>query len=189
MFISIDRLNFCSQKFKSRLAAELYIVFVFFHKRKLSSPWSSILVFNFTAGPILVLLVHFANDLSKEIWMQAGTSMNKKFIAAHTVDLDPVLRHYHLCTVDYWGSMSYLVSQSGDKVSQLRGIGKATAWKTSTKNDYLLDGLGHDTMIKHWQMMRDSSAGSTLTMRPTRISMTFVSKCSKRTQKNRRSCH
>ena len=80
--------------------------------------------------------------------MQAGTSMNKKFIAAHTVDLDPVLRHYHLCTVDYWGSMSYLVSQSGDKVSQLHvgGIGKATSWKTSTMNDYLLDGLGRDTL-------------------------------------------
>ena len=79
--------------------------------------------------------------------MQAGTSMRKKFIAAHTIDLDPVLRHY--LHVDYWGSMSYLVSQWGDKVSQLRGIGKATVWKTSTKNDYLLDGLGHDTMIKH----------------------------------------
>ena len=32
MFISIDRLNFCSQKFKSRLAAELYICICFLSK-------------------------------------------------------------------------------------------------------------------------------------------------------------
>lgn len=42
---------------------------------------------------VLVLLVHFANDVTRKIWFQTGTAKQRSFVAVHDVGLDPVLRH------------------------------------------------------------------------------------------------
>jgi len=88
---------------------------------------------------VLVLLVHFASDLTREIWFQTGTAKQRSFVAVHDVDLDPVLRH----------NLPGFHAISGcDTVSQFCGIGKTTAWKTFTSNCPLLDGLGRGTLTE-----------------------------------------
>ena len=67
---------------------------------------------------VLVLLVHFASDLTKEIWFQTGTAKKGSFVAVHDVDLDPVLRH---------NLPGFHAIPSCDTVSQFCGIGKTTA--------------------------------------------------------------
>ena len=86
---------------------------------------------------VLALLVHFAGDLSKEIWMQTGTSRHKKFVAVHSIDIDPILRH---------NLLGFHAISGCDTVSQFCGIGKATAWKTFIKYGCLLDGLGRGVL-------------------------------------------
>lgn len=88
---------------------------------------------------VLVLLIHFASDLSGEIWFQTGTAKQRSFVAVHAIDLDPALRH----------NLPAFYALSGcDTVSQFCGIGKTTAWKTFTKNCPLLDGLGRATLTE-----------------------------------------
>lgn len=86
---------------------------------------------------VLVLLIHFADDLSREIWFQTGTAKQRSFVAVHAVDIEPALRL----------NLPGLHAISGcDTVSQLCGIGKSTAWKTFVKHCHLLDGLGRGTL-------------------------------------------
>ena len=82
---------------------------------------------------VLVLLVHFASDLSGELWFQMGTTKQRSFVAVYAVDLDPALSH----------NLPAFHALSGcNTVSQFCGIGKTIAWKTFIKNCPLLDGLG-----------------------------------------------
>lgn len=87
---------------------------------------------------VLVLLIYFASDLSREIWFRTGTANQRTFVAVHAVDIDPALRH----------NLPGFHAISGcDTVSQLCGIGKATAWKTYSKYATLLDGLGRGDLV------------------------------------------
>lgn len=88
---------------------------------------------------ILVLLVHCASYLTREIWFQTGTAKDRSFVAVHNVVLDPVLRR----------NLPGFHAISGcDTVSQFCGIGKTTAWKTFTSYGPLLDGLGRGTLTE-----------------------------------------
>ena len=88
---------------------------------------------------VLVFLVHFASDLSGELWFQMGTAKQRSFVAVHAVDLDPALCH----------NLPAFHALSGcDTVSQFCGIGKTIAWKTFVRNCSLLDGLGRGTLTE-----------------------------------------
>ena len=87
---------------------------------------------------VLVIALHFIDILSKEVWMRAGTSKNRKFIPIHQITLpEPVIRSiigFHALT-------------GCDSTSQFAGKGKKTAWKVFVEKDNasLLKDLGEDS--------------------------------------------
>jgi len=86
---------------------------------------------------VLVLMVHFANQLSPELWFCTGTAKQRTYVAVHNINIDQALSKtlpaFHAVT-------------GCDTVSQLCGIGKTTAWKIFKQHYSLLDGLGHETL-------------------------------------------
>ena len=86
---------------------------------------------------VLVLLVHFASQLSQEIWFRTGTAKQRTFVAVHEVTLPESMKKnlpgFHALT-------------RCDTVSQPRGHGKRTSWKTFQEHGYLLQDLGHGTL-------------------------------------------
>lgn len=73
---------------------------------------------------VLVPLVHFASDLSKEIWFRRGTTEQRSFVVLHGVEIDLALRH----------NLPGFHALSGcDTVYQLCGTGRTKAWKTFTR--------------------------------------------------------
>ena len=82
---------------------------------------------------MLVLLVHFKHQLSREIWFMSGTKKDPKHVPIHEMKLDASLRSvlpaFHALT-------------GCDTVSQFAGIGKVTVWKAFENNSQLLTGLG-----------------------------------------------
>ena len=87
---------------------------------------------------VLVLLIYFASDLSREICFRTGTANQWTFVAVHAVDIDPALRH---------NLPGFHATSGCDRVSQLCGSGKATAWKTYSKYATLIDGLGRGDLV------------------------------------------
>ena len=63
---------------------------------------------------VLVLLVHFKHQLSREICFMSGTKKDPKYVPIVGASLRPVLRAFHALT-------------GCDTVSQFAGIGKVTA--------------------------------------------------------------
>jgi hypothetical protein len=69
---------------------------------------------------VLVLLIHFAEQLSKEIWFKTGTAKKTRLIKVHAITVPPRVRTnlpaFHAIT-------------GCDTVSQFYGIGKRSAWR------------------------------------------------------------
>ncbi len=85
---------------------------------------------------VLLLLIVFAEHLSQEIWMKAGTSKNPRYIKVHSIAINEDLKKNLLA----------LHSLSGcDTTSQFAGIAKTTAWNVYKDNHELLCGLGEET--------------------------------------------
>ena len=69
---------------------------------------------------VLVLLVQFATQLSAEVWFRTGTATQRRYVAVHNININPVLR----------SNLPAFHAVSGcDTVSQFCGVRKATAWK------------------------------------------------------------
>ena len=86
---------------------------------------------------VLVLLLHFSGQLSREIWFRTGTAAQRRFVAVHDIKLEHAmcqnLPAYHALT-------------GCDTVSQLCGIGKKSTWKTFKEHTHLLDDLGNGVL-------------------------------------------
>lgn len=86
---------------------------------------------------VLVLLIHFQQQLTNEIWFQSGTAKQRKYVAVHDITLSPQLRKaipaFHALT-------------GCDTVSQFSGHGKKSAWKVFKENARLLQKLGHGNL-------------------------------------------
>ena len=86
---------------------------------------------------VLVLLVHFLECLSKEVWMKIRTSHQEKYIPVHKISLPQPLASnlpaFHALT-------------GCDTVSQFLGISKSSAWKVYQTNWFYLDGLGKEPL-------------------------------------------
>ena len=86
---------------------------------------------------VLVLLVHFANQLSPEIWFRTGTAKQRTYVAVHSMNIDQALSK----TLPAFHALT-----GCDTVSQLCGIGKTTARKIFKQHYSLLDDLRHVTL-------------------------------------------
>ena len=88
---------------------------------------------------VLVLLVHFASQLSQEIWFRAGTAQRRCFVAVHTIRLPASIQKnlpaYHALT-------------GCDTVSQLLRHGEKTSWKIFQEHGDLLKDLGHGILTE-----------------------------------------
>ncbi|KAG0710562.1 hypothetical protein GWK47_022565 [Chionoecetes opilio] len=86
---------------------------------------------------VLVLLTHFAGQLSEELWMRTGTRQERRYVAVHDIQLTPTMQRniqvYHAIT-------------GCDTVSQPIGHGKKTTWKVFQQHGALLDDLGRGTL-------------------------------------------
>jgi len=82
---------------------------------------------------VLVLLLHFAEQLSQEVWFRTGTSKQRKYVPVHDIHMDDDVRRnlpaYHALT-------------GCDTVSQFCGLGKKTTWKIFKEHACLLSNLG-----------------------------------------------
>ena len=82
---------------------------------------------------VLVLVIHFAAQLSRGLWKRTGAAKQQRFIAVHDIQLPPTLRRNIPADHALTGC---------DTVSQLRGHGKKSTWKTFQKHAVLLHHLG-----------------------------------------------
>ena len=82
---------------------------------------------------VLLLLLVFAEKLSKEIWMQSGTAKKPRYIRVHDIKLPPDILH---------GLLAYHAITGSDSTSQFTGIGKKTSWKVFLQYPKLLHTLG-----------------------------------------------
>ncbi|KAG0692467.1 hypothetical protein GWK47_027885 [Chionoecetes opilio] len=86
---------------------------------------------------VLVLLTHFAGQLSGEVWMRTGTRQKRRYVAVHDIQLTPTMQRnilvYHAVT-------------GCDTISQPSGHGKKTTWKVFQQHGALLDDLGRGTL-------------------------------------------
>ncbi len=82
---------------------------------------------------MLVLLLHFKNLLTNEVWFQSGTSKKRKCIAVHNINMTP--RQVKLNLPAFHALTGY------DTVSQLSGHAKKSAWDVFYDQLDLLDGL------------------------------------------------
>ena len=82
---------------------------------------------------VLLLLVHFKHQLSRDIWFMSGTKNDHKRVPIHGMKLDASL----------WSVLPGFHALTGcDTVIQFSGNGKVTAWKAFENNSQLLIGLG-----------------------------------------------
>ena len=82
---------------------------------------------------VLVLLLNFRTELSPELWMQAGTYRDPRYIAIHDITIPP----------DLLDSLLAFHAVSGsDSTSKFAGIGKKSAWKVFKEHPELLSSLG-----------------------------------------------
>ena len=84
---------------------------------------------------VLVLLLVFANQLSKEIWMKAGTTKKPRYIKVHDITLPKEMLD---------GLLAFHAVTGCDTTSQFTGIGKRTAWKVFQQYPNLLHNFGED---------------------------------------------
>ncbi|MES9882793.1 MAG: hypothetical protein ABW185_18145 [Sedimenticola sp.] len=82
---------------------------------------------------VLVLLIHFADVLCKDVRMKVGSAKAPKYIAVHDIELSDEMRE---CLPAF-----HAVSGC-DTVSQFSGHGKKSTWKVFEGKPGLLKGLG-----------------------------------------------
>ncbi|KAJ8970935.1 hypothetical protein NQ317_016744 [Molorchus minor] len=82
---------------------------------------------------VLVLLAHFKDCLTPEIWMVVGTKESKRFIAVHELNMNPEL----LKNLPAFDALT-----GCDTTSQFAGFGKKTCWKFYQTYHALLSGVG-----------------------------------------------
>ncbi len=86
---------------------------------------------------VLVILLHFMNQLSPEVWMSTGTYTKPHYLPVHQI-------HQHQ-PVDVWESLLAFHALTGcDTTSQFAGFGKKTAWKAYKDHPKLIVDLGRD---------------------------------------------
>lgn len=82
---------------------------------------------------VLVLLAHFKEYLTPEVWIKVGNKDTSRLIAVHDINMNPRLLKnlpaFHALT-------------GCDTTSQFSGIGKKSCWKTYLLYCSLLDGVG-----------------------------------------------
>ena len=107
---------------------------IILHARTLTTQGFQRIVVHSRDTDVLVLLVHFANQLSPEIWFRTGTAKQHTFVVVHKINIDQALSK----TIP-----AFLALTGCDIVSHWCGIGKTTAWKIFQQHYSLLDGLRH----------------------------------------------
>ena len=88
---------------------------------------------------VLVLLLHFQNKLTPEIWFRAGTAQNKKFVVVHEMSLSSQHRA---------SRPAFHAIMRCDTMRILSGHGKTTTWKDFQENAKHLDKLGKKSLTK-----------------------------------------
>ncbi|KAI4813333.1 hypothetical protein KUCAC02_024665 [Chaenocephalus aceratus] len=84
---------------------------------------------------VLLLLLVFANQLSQEVWMKAGTAKKPRDIKVHQITLPNEMLD---------GLLAFHAITGCDTTSQFTGIGKRTAWKVFQQYPHLLHNFGED---------------------------------------------
>ena len=87
---------------------------------------------------VLVLLTHFAVQLTQEMWMRAGMRQQMRYIAVHVIELSQRYSRTPYHTMRLQDVILSLSVNSEDK-------GKTT-WKVFEKHSALLNDLGHGTL-------------------------------------------
>jgi hypothetical protein len=82
---------------------------------------------------VLVILVAFYPQLSRELWMKAGTSKHRRYIAVHEIECNDGVRD---------SLLGFHAITGCDTVSQFFGISKKSAWKVFSHMPHLLLQLG-----------------------------------------------
>lgn len=84
---------------------------------------------------VLVLLLVFAQYLSPEIWIKAGTVKKPRYIKVHDIKLSNG-------TIN--GLLAFHAITGCDTTNQFTGIGKRTAWKVFQQCPHLLQNFGEE---------------------------------------------
>ena len=88
---------------------------IILHARTLTTQGFKRIVVHSRDTDVLVLLAHFANQLSPELWFRTGRAKQRTYVAVH---IDQALSKTSSVSRTYWV-----------RHRQSCGIGKTTAWK------------------------------------------------------------
>lgn len=84
---------------------------------------------------VLVLLVHFKEFLTQELWMKVGNADSRRYIPVHDIHLE-----VNLCR----NLPAFHALTGCDTTSQFAGLGKKTCWKVYQEYSHYLNGVGVD---------------------------------------------
>ena len=93
------------------------------------------IVVNARDTDVLLLLISFSMSLTPEIWMRAGTTTKRRFIAIHKVTLPPAVRK---------NILAFHAVTGCDTTSKFAGMSKISTWKIYVQNPTLLDNFGNN---------------------------------------------
>ena len=153
---------------------------IILHARTLTTQGFKRIVVHSRDTDVLVLLVHFANQLSPELWFRTGTAKQRTYVVVvHSRNIDQALSK----TIPAFHALT-----GCDTVSQLCGIGKNNGLE-DIQTTLLTAGWPWtwDSVMKRWQMPKSSFVGYTRAMKLTLRSKVFGSNSSTNVQKTLRS--